>query len=103
MPEVVTLPFASQLLPGDVIPLVRVVAGKPQPYQIAGSSFASASSTPPPSSTTIDGSVISSVVNGVAVTTTLSPGSIVAVYGAPVNETWTTTISGDSIVTVRTA
>lgn len=103
MPEVVTLPFASQLLPGDVIPLVRVVAGKPQPYQIAGSAIVPASGTPVPSSTTVGGSTIHSVVNGVAVTTTLSPGSIVSVYGAPVNETWTTTIANGVIVTVRTA
>lgn len=102
MPEVKTLPMAGPLLNGDVIPLVRVVAGKSQPYQIAGSSFAAATG-PVPSSTTVGGSTITSVVNGVAVTTTLSPGSIVSVYGDPVDETWTTTIANGQIVTVRTA
>jgi hypothetical protein len=102
MPEVNTLPFAATLLNSDVLPLVRVVRGKQSPYQIAGSAFAAATG-PVPSSTTVGGSTITAVINGVTVTTTLSPGSIVSVYGDPVDETWTTTIAGGSIVTVRTA
>ena len=49
------------------------------------------------------GNVITEIINGVTVTTTLNSNTIVAVYGSPINQTWTTTISGASITTVRTS
>jgi hypothetical protein len=56
-----------------------------------------------PATATLSGSAIVEVIDGVTVTTTLAPGVITAVYGAPVNQTWVTTISGNTVSTVRTA
>ncbi|RVT95266.1 hypothetical protein EOD42_16920 [Rhodovarius crocodyli] len=39
--------------------------------------------------------------NGVMVTTTFAPGVITEVYGAPINETWVTTITAGSVVKER--
>jgi hypothetical protein len=56
-----------------------------------------------PYSATFAGGVITEVANGVTVTSTLGAGTITAVYGAPVNQTWRTTISDGSVSTVRIA
>lgn len=54
-------------------------------------------------SATVNGTTFTENVNGVTVTTTVAPGIITVVYGAPLNQTWQTTIAAGSISTVRTA
>lgn len=54
-------------------------------------------------SATVAGGVLTERINGVSVTSTISNGTITAIYGAPISQTWTTTIVNGAISTTRTA
>lgn len=56
-----------------------------------------------PYSATLSGSTITEDINGQPVTTIITPGTIVQEFGAPTNQTWTTTISNGQIQTTRTS
>lgn len=57
-----------------------------------------------PYTASISGSVITESSNNIAITTTIAGNVLTAVYGAPISQTWQTTIgAGGSISTVRTA
>jgi hypothetical protein len=56
-----------------------------------------------PYTATISGGVVTENLDGQEITTTFNGGTITAVYGAPISQTWKTIISGGTIVTSRSA
>ena len=47
---------------------------------------------------TLSSLTVAETINGVTVTATISGNTITEVYGAPISETWVTTISGGTVV-----
>lgn len=54
-------------------------------------------------SASASGGVLTEVINGITVTTTVASGVITAVYGSPIFQTWQTTVSAGVVTTSRTA
>jgi hypothetical protein len=105
MPTVASLPAASSVSSIDAVPVSQVNGDGSITLRRATPAQFNAAGTPVqvPSVSTLGSTTIVETVNGVVQTTTIAPGLITTVYGAPINQTWRTTIISDVVTTTRTA